>query len=144
MSKGVGKLDLVIAADEIRNLKCRYFRFVDTHDWSDLTKLFFADAEFDTRRIEASDVGLIERGQLAQGREAILRFIAEGMAGSISSMAAKVTKSLSIIRPRPWHRGDGGSRHLGHPARRDQCTDLAIIMSDTGLKTVPGGYGVRR
>lgn len=37
------------AIDQIRNLKARYFRFMDTKDWASLRELFCEDAYFDAR-----------------------------------------------------------------------------------------------
>lgn len=38
----------LVALEEIRNLKARYFRFVDTKQWDALRDLFTPDATFDT------------------------------------------------------------------------------------------------
>jgi SnoaL-like domain len=59
-----------------------YFRCVDTHDWSELATLFCVDAHLDTRR--TMDSGLPSQGSLVQGREAVLRYIVEGMTASQS------------------------------------------------------------
>jgi len=34
--------------EQIKQLKARYFRFIDSHDWSGLVELFAPDAEIDT------------------------------------------------------------------------------------------------
>jgi len=49
----VEKLD---AIEEIKKLKARYFRFVDTRQWDSLRALFTPDAQFDA---EASGLGRI-------------------------------------------------------------------------------------
>lgn len=40
-------IDKLIAIEEIRNLKARYFRFVDTKNWDGFAGLFAPDAVFD-------------------------------------------------------------------------------------------------
>lgn len=41
------RLDKLIALEEIRTLKARYFRCVDTKDWAGFADLFVEDAVFD-------------------------------------------------------------------------------------------------
>ncbi len=82
--------------ESIKQLKARYFRFVDTHCWEDFLDLFTTDAIFD----------------LGDG----IRF--EDAAGFV----AFVRKSLDAIRSvhqgfmpeNPTDRGDDGGGHLGH------------------------------
>ena len=45
LAQGTTKIDVLLAIDEIRNLKSSYFRFVDTHDWAGLATIFCADAQ---------------------------------------------------------------------------------------------------
>jgi ketosteroid isomerase-like protein len=47
-------LDRLIAIEEIKQLKARYFRCMDTKDWAGLEAVFAPDAEFDMRG-EAAD-----------------------------------------------------------------------------------------
>jgi hypothetical protein len=42
-------LERLIAAEEIRSLKARYFRDIESKDWLDLAQVFTADARFDLR-----------------------------------------------------------------------------------------------
>ena len=39
----------LLAMEEIKQLKARYFRFVDTKDWEALSTIFCEDAVFDAR-----------------------------------------------------------------------------------------------
>jgi hypothetical protein len=42
-------LQRLLAIEDLRNLKARYFRFMDTKDWAGLAKVFAPDAVFDLR-----------------------------------------------------------------------------------------------
>jgi len=42
-------LDQLLAIDQIKQLKARYFRCMDTKDWTGLRAVFCDDAEFDAR-----------------------------------------------------------------------------------------------
>jgi len=43
----MNQIDKLLAIEEIKQLKARYFRFVDTKDWTGFAGLFAADAVFD-------------------------------------------------------------------------------------------------
>ena len=43
----MNQIDKLLAIEEIKQLKARYFRFVDTKDWAGFAGLFAADAVFD-------------------------------------------------------------------------------------------------
>lgn len=60
----------LVATEEIRRLKARYFRLLDTKAWRDLVDVFSPDAEMDVR----GEVGGAEDG-LVHGPEAIVGFI---------------------------------------------------------------------
>jgi hypothetical protein len=47
-------LERLVAIEEIKQLKARYFRFMDTKDWAGLETVFAPNAEFDMRS-EAHD-----------------------------------------------------------------------------------------
>lgn len=75
------KLDKLIAIDEIRQLKSRYFRYLDTKDWEGMATIFAPDAVFDARSANSLD-GVGENGMAAvsndwvyQGRDVITEFI---------------------------------------------------------------------
>jgi hypothetical protein len=71
-------LEELQAIERIRQLKMRYFRFVDTKDWEGLATLFCTDAVFDTRGAAGQEVA--EDGtNIWRGRQAILDFIRESM-----------------------------------------------------------------
>jgi SnoaL-like domain len=79
----VGKLQ---AIDEIRQLKSRYFRFLDTKDWSGMATIFCADAVFDLRAgaQDGPNGTLGGPENILHGREQILEFFAASMPGTVS------------------------------------------------------------
>lgn len=66
-------LERLIAIEEIKQLKARYFRSMDTKDWAGLTGVFAPDAELDMRG-EAADKSKAASG-LVSGGEAVGAFI---------------------------------------------------------------------
>jgi SnoaL-like domain len=46
-------LEKLIAVEEIRQLKARYYRCMDTKDWEGLAKVFAPDAVFDLREVNS-------------------------------------------------------------------------------------------
>jgi hypothetical protein len=56
------------AVEDIRRLKARYFRCMDTKDWDGFRDVFAADAEMDMRS-EAGEAGLVH------GKQAIADFV---------------------------------------------------------------------
>jgi SnoaL-like domain len=51
-------IERLIAVEDIRRLKARYFRCMDTKDWDGFRDVFAADAEMDMRA-EAGEAGLV-------------------------------------------------------------------------------------
>jgi len=49
----VNLLDRLIAVEDIKKLKARYFRDLDTKDWDDLPSIFALDAAFDLRAVNS-------------------------------------------------------------------------------------------
>jgi hypothetical protein len=77
----------LLAIEEIKQLKARYFRFMDTKDWQGLRSIFCDDAVFDARAALSVD-GRGEAGRAAEsngwvyrGGEVIAQFI-EGAIGA--------------------------------------------------------------
>lgn len=71
----------LIAIEEIKQVKARYFRFMDTKDWVQLRSVFCDDATFDARTALSLD-GKGESGRAAesndwvyQGGDTIIEFI---------------------------------------------------------------------
>jgi len=72
------------AIDEIRQLKSRYFRFVDTKDWQQLAMVFCRDAIFDTRQASGLASTADDENYVARGRDAIVAYISQSLQGSSS------------------------------------------------------------
>lgn len=76
------KLDRLLAIEEIKQLKGRYFRFLDTKDWAGMATIFTDDAVFDART--ANSVSGVGEGDAAvsndwvyEGAQVITDFIRE-------------------------------------------------------------------
>jgi hypothetical protein len=73
-------LEHVIAAEEIRRLKARYFRLLDTKQWDEFETLFAADALFDMRDAAVAR----DEGALLTGAPAIAAFVRDAVAGMVT------------------------------------------------------------
>ena len=73
-------VESVIAAEEIRQLKARYFRLLDTKHWEEFETLFAADALFDMR----DAAGARDEGALLVGAPAIAAFVRDAVAGMVT------------------------------------------------------------
>ena len=63
------------AMDDIRQLKGRYFRFVDTKDWEGLATVFCREAMFDIRGAATGDPADDNPAMVFEGRDTIVRMI---------------------------------------------------------------------
>lgn len=61
-------IDRLIAIEEIRQLKSRYFRYLDTKDWDGMATIFAPDAMFDARASHSVD-GAGEKGLAAESND---------------------------------------------------------------------------
>jgi hypothetical protein len=71
-------IETLLAIEEIKGLKARYFRLMDTHDWTGFRDLFTQDAVFDVRGAleEAPDL----TGQAPiHGADAIAAYVSAGI-----------------------------------------------------------------
>src|SRR5215813_9500942 len=66
-------VERLITAEEIKQLKARYFRFLDTKQWSEWEDIFTADATLDIN--QERPPGVNEAIPLIKGRENILSFV---------------------------------------------------------------------
>lgn len=73
------ELDRLIAIEEIKQLKARYFRCVDTKDWAGYEAVFCDDVRFDV----TSDV---PDGGLVVGAAAAAAIAREGLSGDVVSI----------------------------------------------------------
>src|ERR1700761_1364385 len=71
----------LIAIEEIRQLKARYFRFMDTRDFDSMASVFCADALFDcsegTRVLPVDGDWIGPVGPTVRGRDNIMAWIRE-------------------------------------------------------------------
>jgi hypothetical protein len=71
----VVELETLAAREEIKELRARYFRFVDGRDWQEFGALFVSEATLDL----GDDVG-----RKLEGREEIVRFVEAGLKDAVS------------------------------------------------------------
>lgn len=71
----------LLAVEQIRQLKARYFRLLDTKQWDEFATLFAADAVFDMR--EAAG-GPMDEGALVTGPAAIAAFVRKAVDGMVT------------------------------------------------------------
>jgi len=62
----------LLAVEEIKQLKARYFRFLDTKDWAGLASVFTADAVLEAE------------GRAREGADNIVGFVAKFLEGAVS------------------------------------------------------------
>jgi SnoaL-like domain len=87
VSAAVGDLERLVAIEEIKQLKARYFRTLDDHDWDAYVAAFTEDAVMDLTEEMARHAGAaVDAGTdpVSKGRQAIRRFIAGALDGSVS------------------------------------------------------------
>ena len=71
------ELDRLLAMEEISQLKARYFRYLDTKDWTGIASLFTDDAEAVYNVVDDSGLGTLN--EPVTGPEAIAAFIRNGV-----------------------------------------------------------------
>lgn len=69
----------LLAIEEIKKLKARYFRFMDTGDWDGFASLFTEDAHFDVRGALEENPDFATLGGPLQGRAAIVDYVRSGI-----------------------------------------------------------------
>lgn len=78
----------LLARQAIRELKARYFRFMDERNWHGMRAVFTADAAMDMRcemqRLVLAGLPVKEEEGLIQGREAIIAAMSHALAGTIT------------------------------------------------------------
>jgi hypothetical protein len=73
--------------DEVRQLKARYFRFLDTKDWDSFAEVFCRDATFDLRAaatVDPNNDSPVASANVLKGRESIRSIIREAVGESIT------------------------------------------------------------
>ncbi|WP_313805952.1 nuclear transport factor 2 family protein [Sphingobium sp.] len=72
-------LAMLLAIEEIKRLKARYFRTMDTGDWDGFASLFTQDAHFDVRGALEEKPDLSALGDPIRGRTAIVDYVRSGI-----------------------------------------------------------------
>jgi len=70
-------LEKLIAIEEIKKLKARYFRLMDGKDWPAFAEVFTEDALFDVYGALEENPG--ESGEPIKGRDAIVAYVSSGI-----------------------------------------------------------------
>lgn len=74
-----GPLETLLAIEEIRQLKARYFRLMDTHQWDVFGDIFTEDAVFDARGALEENPDPSAHGEPLKGRAAIVDYVSSGI-----------------------------------------------------------------
>jgi len=119
----------LLAIEQIKQLKARYFRLMDTKDWAALRTVFCDDAEFDARASLSLD-GAGDAGRAAEsndwvyrGGDTIVAFI-EAAAGPLRTVHHGHCHEIEIV---------SDSEARGVIAMEDQIWEL-----DTGAPSLHG------
>jgi hypothetical protein len=108
----VGGLETLLAIEEIKQLKARYFRYVDTKQWDLLPSVFTDDCTFGFEGVVPGQVSRYESvDDFVRGLEVIL--------GGVTSVHHGHTPEITLSDPRTatgiWPMTDLLERPLGHP-----------------------------
>ncbi|MCL2663384.1 MAG: nuclear transport factor 2 family protein [Oscillospiraceae bacterium] len=93
-------LEKLVAIEEIKQLKARYFRLIDTKQFEQLVDIFTPDAVFDFGKAFCDPVsgqmpGTSPSGPLV-GREAVIKGIVDGMPPVLQSIHMGYTPEVEI------------------------------------------------
>lgn len=75
-----GTLETLLAIEEIKRLKARYFRLMDTKDWVGFAEIFTEDALFDVHDALEERPDPAAAKPLIRGRAAFVDYASSGMA----------------------------------------------------------------
>ena len=124
----------LLAIEDIRQLKARYYRCMDTKDWEGLAKVFAPDAIFDLREVNSVRHPLTGLWEPPYGGEADVH---RGHAAVLKMIRDAVTKLITV------HHG-----HMGEVEITSDTTARAIWAMEDVISNAPGepamhlhGYG---
>ncbi len=145
----MNNVDKLMAIEEIKQLKARYFRFMDTRDFDSMALVFCKDAFFDcTEGSRVKPVGGDWRGEVGpttRGRDAIIKWISSSFAHSTSVHHGHCheitidseTEAHGVIAMEDYIRGTDRSTKLihamGHYHERYRFEDGAWRIASTKL-----------
>lgn len=103
MSDTMATADTLLAIEQIKQLKSRYFRFLDTKDWAGLRTIFCDDAMFDARTslsLDGAGEGAAAESNdwVYQGGDEIIVFI-QGAAGPRRTVHHGHCHEIDILSP---------------------------------------------
>lgn len=103
MSEALSTIDRLLAIEEIKQLKSRYFRCMDTKDWAGLRTVFCDDAEFDARAslsLDGAGEGAAAESNdwVYRGGDAIIAFI-QAAAGPRRTVHHGHCHEIEIVSP---------------------------------------------
>ena len=123
-------IDVLRWAQEIRELKARYFRLQDTKCWNDYAGLFLDDSLFDVAEAFTDPDGA-DGSRLAAavrepiiGRDAIVAYVSSGLHARVRSFHAGFTPEIEILSE-SHARGLADGRQ-GMAAGRPRCPDARL------------------
>lgn len=112
----------LLTIEKLKQLKSRYFRFLDTKDWAGLATIFCDDATIDARASFSID-GMGDGGRAAEsndwiyhGGDAIVDFI-KGAAGSSRTPSRPLPRNRGPFVRRSTRRGRHGRLDMGRYQR---------------------------
>jgi hypothetical protein len=80
----VGDLERLVAIEEIKQVKARYFRGCDLRDWDLLASVFTDDARIDFQAAQAPELRARIGTSVAIGGKAAAEWISQAVAGSVT------------------------------------------------------------
>jgi hypothetical protein len=155
----------LVAIEEIKQLKGRYFRHMDMRDWKAMAQVFCRDAHFDCTEgfaaVALGDSWKGDKGPVVEGREAIMAWIEKSFAHSTSVHHGHCheitvdsdTEAHGIVAMEDHIRGPDRSTPLvhatGHYTERYRLEEGAWRIAATRLTRLfvdlgPGGERVGR
>jgi hypothetical protein len=108
-------IERLSAIESIKQLKARYFRFMDTKDWANLETLFSADAVMDMRTEVGNESGLVQGGHnvaafMRQSTEFLIT-VHHGHTPEIEITSATTARGIWAMEDKLWN-VDGAAKHL--------------------------------
>jgi len=143
------RIDELYAIEQIKHLKARYFRTMDTRDWKGMAQVFCRDAKFDCSEgfsytpLGGEPVG--DTGPTTHGREAIMDWIEDAFTNLTSTRHGHCheitidseTEAHGVIAMEDWIFGPDRRTLLlngaGHYHERYRFEDGAWRIAETKL-----------
>jgi SnoaL-like domain len=91
----VGDVERLVAIEAIKQLKARYYRFLDTHNWDALEMVFTTDGVMD---VSVPDRIVREEEGIYRGRKAIREF-AQKAVGGAQTIDHALMPEIEVLSP---------------------------------------------